>query len=174
MERVLIVGCPGAGKSTAARSLANITGLPLVHLDRHYWKPGWVRPDRDEWREKVQELVDRPRWIMDGNYGGSLDLRLPAADTLIHLDFSTLVCGTRVLRRTWTGLGALRGDEFGEGCPERLDWDFLRFVLNYRRGQRQRDLERMSLFKGDMLRFTSPRQLEAYLEDWRYGQNNWL
>lgn len=124
-----------------------------------------MRPDRDEWRAKVRELADRPRWIMDGNYGGSLDLRLPAADTLLHLDFSTPVCVTRVLRRTWTGLGALRGDEFGEGCPERLDWGFFRFVLNYRRGQRQRDLERMSLFKGKLHRFTSPGELRAYLAE---------
>lgn len=165
MNRVLIVGCPGAGKSTAARSLAKITGLPIIHLDRHYWKPGWVRPDRDEWRAKVQHLAEQPRWIMDGNYGGSLDLRLPAADTLIHLDFSTPVCFIRALRRSWTGLGELRGEEFVEGCPERLDLDFLLFVLKYRRGQRQRDLERLSAFRGDIHRFTSPRQLRVYLED---------
>ncbi|MEP3115803.1 isopentenyl transferase family protein [Nisaea sp.] len=165
MNRVLILGCPGAGKSTAARSLAKITGLPVIHLDRHYWKPGWIRPGRDEWRAKVQELANRPRWIMDGNYGGSLDLRLPAADTLIHLDFATPVCFTRALRRTITGIGTLRGTEFDEGCPERLDWAFLRFVLTYRRSQRQRDLDRMSMFTGDLLRFTSPKQLQKHLAD---------
>ncbi|WP_193171354.1 P-loop NTPase family protein [Nisaea nitritireducens] len=163
MKRILIVGCPGAGKSTAARSLTKITGLPVIHLDGHYWKPGWVRPGQDEWRAKVQELANRPRWIMDGNYGGSLDLRLPVADTLIHLDFSTAVCVTRALRRAITGLGSLRGEEFDEGCPERLDWAFLRFVLNYRRGQRLPDLERLSHFRGEQHRFTAPRQLKMYL-----------
>tara|TARA_E500000305_G_scaffold104059_1_gene100045 strand:+ start:3461 stop:3982 length:522 start_codon:yes stop_codon:yes gene_type:complete len=165
MERVLIVGCPGAGKSTAARQLAKVTGLPIIHLDRHYWKSGWVRPERDEWRTRVQQLTEQPRWIMDGNYGGSLDLRLPAADTLLHLDFSTPVCLTRALRRALTGLGAQRGEEFDEGCPERLDWAFFRFVLNYRRQQRQRDLERLSSFSGTLRRFTAPSQLQTYLSE---------
>ncbi|MEO9960035.1 MAG: hypothetical protein ABJF07_07040 [Nisaea sp.] len=102
---------------------------------------------------------------MDGNYGGSLDLRLPAADTLIHLDFGTPVCFTRALRRAITGMGTLRGEEFGEGCPERLDWAFLRFVLTYRRSHRQGDLDRMSMFTGDLLRFASPKQLQMHLSD---------
>ncbi|MEJ2409918.1 MAG: topology modulation protein [Novosphingobium sp.] len=163
MQRILLVGCPGAGKSTAARKLAEITGLPLIHLDRHYWQSGWVRPDRDLWHAKVAELADQPRWIMDGNYSNTLYLRLAAADTLIHLDFSTAVCAWRVGRRMLMGLGQNRGQEFGKGCPERLNWPFFRFVLNYRRKYRARDLERMASFGGTMHRFTSPAALEVYL-----------
>ncbi|MFC0011918.1 adenylate kinase [Devosia nitrariae] len=161
MERVVIAGCPGAGKSTAARRLAEITGLPVVHLDRHYWQPGWTRPDPEDWQETVSELAARPRWIMDGNYGSTLNLRLAAADTLIHLDFSTFVCASRVLRRTLTGLGGQRGGELGDGCQERLDWPFFQFVLNYRRTRRDRDLEVMSGFGGTVYRMESPRQLES-------------
>lgn len=163
MERVVIVGCPGAGKSTAAKRLAEITGLPLVHLDLHYWQPGWVRPDNDLWRAKVEELVSRPHWIMDGNYSGTLDLRLAAADTLIHLDFSTFICAWRLGRRTLMGLGQRRGHELRAGCPERLDWPFFRFVLNYRRDYRARDMERMAAFDVAVHRFTSPGTLDDFL-----------
>jgi len=161
MERVVIAGCPGAGKSTAARRLAGITGLPVIHLDRHYWQPGWTRPHPDSWQETVREVAAGPCWIMDGNYGSTLDLRLAAADTLIHLDFSTLVCASRVLRRTLTGLGGQREGELGDGCQERLDWPFFQFVLNYRRTRRDRDLDVMSRFRGTVYRVESPGQLES-------------
>src|SRR6185295_2996467 len=125
-----------------------ITGIPLIHLDRHYWQPGWVRPQADAWRAKVQELACQPRWIMDGNYGGTLDLRLVAADTLVHLDFPTYVCMSRVVRRTLRDLGRQRGGELPDGCAERFDWPFLLFVLQYRRKHRARDLMRMEHFDG--------------------------
>ncbi|WP_202800056.1 hypothetical protein [Sinorhizobium fredii] len=83
MRRVLIVGCPGAGKSTAAKQLAEITGLPLVHLDRHYWLLGWQRPDNAVWQKTMEGLVSQTAWIMDGNYRGTLEQRLTLTDTLI-------------------------------------------------------------------------------------------
>lgn len=163
MNRILILGCPGAGKSTAARRLANITGLPIIHLDRHYWQPGWVRPETGAWRDKVQELVRAPRWIMDGNYSGTLDLRLAAADSLIHLDFQTHVCAWRAFKRALSGLGKVRSDEFIDGCPDRLDWGFFGFVLKYRSRHRARDLERMANFSGTTHVFETPHQLDAFL-----------
>ncbi|MEQ9330114.1 hypothetical protein [Thalassobaculum sp.] len=163
MRRVMIVGCPGAGKSTAARRLAARTGLPIVHLDRHYWQPGWTRPESAAWRRKVAELAAQPAWIIDGNYGSTLDIRVAAADTLIHLDFATRVCVWRVLKRTVTGLGTARRDEFVDGCPERLDWPFLKFVLHYRRDHRDRDLARLEPFAGTRYRFERPSEVDAFL-----------
>lgn len=163
MQRVLIVGCPGAGKSTAARQLAAITGLPLVHLDRHYWRPGWQRPDSASWRKEMENLVSQPVWIMDGNYSGTLERRLESADTLIHLDYPTWLCVWRVLRRTVSGFGRNRQDELAPGCPERFDWSFLRFVIGYREKQRGRDMERMEGFAGRVFRFTSPSSLSVFI-----------
>lgn len=80
MKRVLVVGCSGAGKSTVAKQLAEITGLPLIHLDRHYWLPGWEEPSRDAWRVIVESLSAQPEWIMDGTYSGTLQQRLARAD----------------------------------------------------------------------------------------------
>ena len=66
----MIVGAGGAGKSRLAREMAELLDLPIIHLDRHFWNPGWVEPDRKGWRRKVVELSSRDAWVMDGNYGG--------------------------------------------------------------------------------------------------------
>ena len=81
MQRVLVIGVPGAGKSTFTRALAAKIGLPVIHLDTEFWQPGWKITPREQWRPKVAELVGRDAWIMDGNYGASLDLRLPRGST---------------------------------------------------------------------------------------------
>ena len=162
MARVMVVGCAGSGKSEASRRLARITGLPLIHLDAHFWKPGWTQPDRGDWEQTVDDLAAQPRWIMDGNYSRTLSRRLARADTLIHLDFSTLLCTWRVLKRTW-GLGGARANELPAGCSERFDWSFLWYVITYRRRQRSQDMARMASFTGTVYRFSRPRQLEAFL-----------
>ena len=86
MWRVLVVGSGGAGKSTFARELGARRGLPVVHLDRLYRRPPWTETPPDEWQEVVQSVVADERWVIDGNYSGTLELRLGAADTAILLD----------------------------------------------------------------------------------------
>lgn len=171
MTRVVIAGCPGSGKSRAARTLSELTGLPVIHLDRHYWQPGWQRPSPEVWRATIQELIARPRWIMDGNYGSTLELRLKAADTLIYLDFSTLLCAARLLRRTIAGLGGTRGGELPDGCLERFDWAFFRFVLNYRQTRRERDFASINAFSGTRHVFTRPRQLNRFIGEFKTDQS---
>jgi adenylate kinase family enzyme len=130
MRRVLVIGCAGAGKSTLARQLATMLQLPLIHLDRHFWRPHWELPDMQEWRDTVAELAARADWIMDGNYSNTYDLRMPRADTIIWLDFPRGICMRRVLIRTLGGYGRCRPD-LADNCPERFDFEFLRFVWNF-------------------------------------------
>jgi adenylate kinase family enzyme len=137
MRRVLILGCCGAGKSTLSRRLAAMTGLPLISLDSHYWRPGWVATPRDEWNAAVTELCGRPAWIMDGNSHGTLSIRLPRADTAIWLDYPRLLCLRRVLWRVARHHGTVRED-MGEGCAERFDLEFLRYVWNFNARNRPR------------------------------------
>jgi adenylate kinase family enzyme len=138
VERVAIVGSGGAGKSTLARALSERTGLPVVHLDEHYWRPGWVETPRDEWRARQSELCAADRWIIDGNYGGTIDLRLDRADTLVFLDLPRRVTVPRVLFR-WAGN---RGRAVqAPGCPERADAAFLRWVWAYPTNGRVRLLD---------------------------------
>src|SRR6266487_2335270 len=140
LKRVLVIGAGGSGKTTVARRLARRTGLPLIHLDAHYWRPGWQPTPADEWRAQVQTFISGDAWIMDGNYGGTLDLRLEACDTVVFLDLPRLVCLWRVLRRQVRHFGQVR-PELPPGCRERLSWEFLVWIWTY--GSRRR---------GDVLR----------------------
>jgi adenylate kinase family enzyme len=130
MQRVLVIGIPGAGKTTFARTLAARTGLPLIHLDAEFWQPGWKVTPRAAWRAKVAELAAQPAWIMDGNYGASLDLRLPRADCVAWFDYPRHVCLRRVAWRLANGYGRVRSD-LAQGCPERFDREFLRYIWDF-------------------------------------------
>jgi adenylate kinase family enzyme len=128
VQRVAVVGSGGAGKSTFSRELGRRVDLPVIHLDHHYWQPGWTPTPTDLWRQKVAELVAGEHWVVDGNYSGSLDIRLQRADTVIILAFSRWRCMSRLLRRWWTNRGrAVQA----HGCPERIDLKFLRWVWRY-------------------------------------------
>ena len=130
MRRVLIIGCSGAGKSTLARKLCVALGLPLIGLDRVYWRAGWIEPSPAEWREAVSQLVAEPAWVMDGNYAATFDLRMPRADTLVWLDFPRMTCLRRVIFRALMGYGRTRPD-LPEGCPEKIDLTFWRWVWDF-------------------------------------------
>src|SRR5262249_6886188 len=102
MQRVVILGRGGAGKSTFARKLGETTGLPVVELDKHFWLPGLLPTPREQWMEVQRRLADPPRWIMDGDLAkyDELSVRLQAADTVLILDFPLLLCLVRAMRRS--------------------------------------------------------------------------
>jgi len=136
-RRILVVGCPGAGKSVLARKLGEALRLPVIHLDAHFWRPGWEEPPEHEWRVALDRLLSGPSWVMDGNYGSSLERRLESADAVVFLDLPRRICMWRVLMRIATTLGRRRPDS-APGCVERVDWEFLRWVWRFRRDSRPR------------------------------------
>ena len=143
MRRVLVIGSGGSGKTTLARRLGKSAGLPVVHLDARYWRPGWVAPSPAEWEATVRQLLAAEAWIMDGNYGGTLDLRLGACDTVVFLDLPRTVCLWRVLKRQVRWRGRSR-PELPAGCPERFSWEFLRWIWTYPSQRRAGILERLA------------------------------
>lgn len=151
-ERLLVIGGSGAGKSTFATRLAALTGHPLIHLDREFWQPGWQMPERGSWRATVASLVAQPRWIMEGNFGSSLDLRLPRADAVIWFDYPRHICLARVMKRIWRSYGRVRQD-MAPGCPEKLDPSFLGFVWTFNDRERPQ-IERVLATHGGHLRPT--------------------
>ena len=102
MQRVVILGRGGAGKSTFARKLGEATGLPVIELDKYFWQPGLVPTPRERWAEILRELASGDRWILDGDLGRYDDLhaRLQRADTVVILDFSVWLCVKRAVRRS--------------------------------------------------------------------------
>lgn len=143
MRRVAVIGCAGSGKTTVSRELGDRLGLPVVHLDRLYWRPGWQPTPSDEWRETVRQSAAADEWVIDGNYSNTLDARLDRADTVVFLDFPSSTCTWRVLKR-WAARRGKQREDVGEGCPEKVDLDFLKWVLGYRRRTRPETLRKLS------------------------------
>ena len=142
MRTIVIVGSGGAGKSTLARRLGEITGIEVFHLDRLFWKSGWVSISKEELAEKVQEIVCSNSWIIDGNYSGTMELRFCAADTIIFLDFPLWACLLGILRRRLMYADRTRPD-MAEGCDEKLDWEFFFWVITFPFKRRKGIIEKL-------------------------------
>src|SRR6185503_18315091 len=99
MRKVLVIGPGGSGKSTFARRLGELLEIQVKHLDAFYWRAGWTKPSNEDWVNTVTELASGDAWIMDGNFGGTLELRLEHCDTIIFLDMPRLLCLWRVTKR---------------------------------------------------------------------------
>lgn len=147
MERIMIIGCGGAGKSTLARQLGEKLGLPVVHLDQLFWRPGWVNVSREEFDSLHREALAQERWIMDGNFDRTMDERIKRCDTAIYLDFSRFACLMGVCKRVLTTYGKVRPD-MGEGCPERIDWEFLKWVWDFNKNKREKNYRLLNESEG--------------------------
>jgi adenylate kinase family enzyme len=135
MRKVLVIGPGGAGKSTLANQLGELLDIEVLHLDKFYWQPGWIEMPKAEWLKTVEELLKRDAWIMDGNYSGTLEIRVKACDTVIFLDMARTGCLWRVLKRVLRYRNQSRPD-MAEGCPERLTLEFILWIWNYSRRTR--------------------------------------
>ena len=165
MERIAIIGCGGAGKSTLARELGHALALPVHHLDCMFWKPGWKEVDRTAFVLEQQTVIATPRWIIDGNYGVGRDLRFARADTVIFMDLPTLTCLWSIVARYFRYRHQSR-PAMTEGNRERLSFDFLRWIWSYRKESRPTILEelgRLSESKNVVI-LASRRAIRRYLE----------
>lgn len=123
-NRIIIVGSPGSGKSYLAKKIAENTGYPLIHLDNEFWNPGWIETPRDEWIEKQSKIISDEKWIIDGNYNDTLELRFNACDAVVFLDINRIACILNAIKRH----GKKRTD-LPDYCLEKFDKDFLDFII---------------------------------------------
>lgn len=164
-RRIMIVGNNGSGKSFLAGKIADITGLPLVHLDAIYWRPNWEAPTPAEWADMQRELVMKDSWIIDGNHSGTMEIRFDAADLVIFLDFDRLTCLMGVLKRH----GKKRAD-MPDHLADRLDGEFVKFLKGLWTFRKTRRKMILALHERDpakaFLVIRSRRAMRKCLEKW--------
>ena len=163
MKRILIIGSGGAGKSTFARQLHQTTNIELFHLDKLYWKPNWVEPTKDEWKKTVEDLIKKDSWIMDGNYGGTMEMRIAACDTVIFLDLPPAICVWRAVKRYLFYKKNNRPD-MAQGCAERLDLKFLKWIWDYPTRTKPRVEALLKRFQDEkkIIRLESTKEVEKF------------
>lgn len=146
MKKIMIIGCPGSGKSTLAKEMSELLDLSVVHLDKLYWNSGWIESSDEIFDLKLQQVLNEKSWIIDGNYGRTIPLRLKYADTVILLDYPKYICMYRVIKRVISDYGKTRSD-MADGCPERFDIEFLKYVWNFNKNKQKVLLEKISSAK---------------------------
>jgi adenylate kinase family enzyme len=162
VERVAVVGCGGSGKSYVARELGRLLDLPVVHMDAVYFDDQWNPMPMERFEAAQCELVAEPRWVIDGNYNSTLQVRLEAADTVVFMDLPTRVCLWGILSRQ---LRHGRGQNEQNGAYNRLTGDVLRYVVGYRRKMRPRVLAKIHRHASGarLIMLTSRRQTRRFL-----------
>ncbi len=164
--KIAVVGYSGSGKSTLARRLGELYDIPVLHLDSVHWLPGWAERPKEEEQTMVEAFLDgHESWVIDGNYGDlSYERRMAEADRIVQLLFPPLTALVRVLRRRRQYKGSNRPD-LPEGCPEKVDGEFIRWVLWGGRTRKKRERYRRfrELYPEKTAVLRSRRQLDRYL-----------
>lgn len=165
INKIILIGSGGSGKSTLATKMGLKLNIEVHHLDLLFWKPGWVGVPKDEQRKIQKDLVEQEQWIIDGNYGGTMDIRLRAADTIIFLDMPRLLCVYRVFKRWFQYRNQTRPD-MGAGT-EKVRLEFLKWVWNYPKTKKPRILEKTEELSDEknIIILRSPREVRKFLQN---------
>lgn len=164
IKRIMIIGQPGSGKSTLARELGRLLTLPVVHIDHIHWQTGWIERSGPEKDRLCCEVHARDSWIFEGGRSSTWLERLERADILIWLDFPLTVRAWRVFWRTLRFHGKTRPD-LPDGCPERFNMEFMKWIWNTRNSGRNRMLQLFESAPNEMptYRLNNERQVKAIM-----------
>ena len=158
MKKVIVIGCPGSGKSTVSRALHNKTGIQLYHLDMMYWNADKTTVEKGVFLERLSAVLEKDEWIIDGNYGATMELRMAACDTVIFLDYPLDVCLDGIRERR----GKPRSDMPWIETEE--DAEFIEFIKNYNEQQKPKVLELLEKYRDkNIIIFKSREQADAFL-----------
>lgn len=164
-KRIMIVGSSGSGKTTFSRNLHKKLNLPVIHLDKLFWKENWVQTPREEWIEIQNKAMQANEWIIDGNYSGTMEVRAEKADTIIFLDISRTICLYSVIKRWLTNIGKVRPD-MGSGCKEKIDFEFLKWTYDFPKRSRPNILKLLESKKDkNIIILKSRRAIRRFLEE---------
>ncbi|TFB14223.1 topology modulation protein [Filobacillus milosensis] len=147
MNRIMVLGVSaGVGKSTFARQQGKILNIDVYHLDYYFWKPNWVQASIEEFSDSQRKIVAHDQWIIEGNYAPTYDIRAEKADTIIYLELPLRICLYRVFKRFFMNVGKSRPD-MGEGCKEKIDYEFLKFIWTTYHPRKKKMAERLRDFQ---------------------------
>ena len=168
MQRIAVIGNAGSGKSVFSEKLHSITGLPVYHLDKYFWKPHWTRPDDHEYKKVHDSLCDKEHWIIDGLNLRHLEYRIEKADTIVFLDFPLRVCLWRIFKRMFFYYGKPTPYS-AQDCPERFNKEFLQFlawVWNFKKKYptRIKELLDNQIVHKNVYIFKSQAEADAFLD----------
>jgi len=167
MDKIMIFGFSGAGKSTLAKRLGEKYNIEPTHMDKLHWKSGWREVSKNEQARKLSNILKKDRWIIDGNYTGTFfKERLNSADMIIFLDINRFVCLWRVIKRYFKYRGKSRPD-MGDGCSEKLDFEFIYWVLFEGRQKRfmyYKMLGDVNILKQKLYVIKSPSDMKRFLK----------
>jgi len=135
VERILVIGCPGSGKTRLAKLLGEKLKIPVTHLDQLWWTGQWENVSREEFDARLEAALEAEKWIIDGNYSRTMPIRLRYCDTIIYLDYSRWQCLAGMTQRILTNRGKSRPD-MGGNCPEKFDPEFIKFIWNFNKNNR--------------------------------------
>ena len=158
MKKVIVIGCPGSGKSTVSRALHNKTGIPLYHLDMMYWNADKTTVEKSAFLERLYVVLEKDEWIIDGNYGSTMELRMAACDTVIFLDYPLDVCLDGIRERR----GKPRSDMPWIETEE--DAEFIEFIKSYNEQQKPKVIELFEKYSDkNIIIFKNREQADAFL-----------
>ena len=159
MKKVIIIGCCGSGKSTFARQLHACTGIPLFHLDQLNWNADKTTVEKEVFLKRVQDVIQKDSWIIDGNYGSSIEMRMQACDTVFFLDYPVDVCIQGIHER----VGKVRTDM--PWVEDEVDEELIKFVKNYERDDRPEVLELLAKYSDkNIIIFRSRLEVKEYIK----------
>ncbi len=159
MKKVIIIGCPGSGKSTFARALQEKTGLPLFYLDMLYWNKDKTTVSKDVFRERLKNVLSKDKWIIDGNYGSTMEMRMLECDTVFFLDFDVEICLSGIKERQ----GKYRPDMPWVATED--DREFLQFIRSFETESKPKIIELFEKYRNkNIIIFNSRNEAELYIE----------
>ena len=159
MKKVIVIGCPGSGKSTFSKALHKITNIPLFHLDMIFWNADKTTVEKPVFLDRLFKIIQSDEWILDGNYGSTMELRMQACDTVIFLDYPLDVCLNGIKERKGKPRSDLPWIE-----PDEDDVEFLEFIKNYNSQSRPKVMELLDRFSHkDVIIFSNRTQAEDFL-----------